>query len=156
VQFKQAILPHPARHQDTAPAMPQKADPLKRPDHFAHHQSSASTTPSDVLPQPREEDSPDHVMDETPEPMSGTVLRSKGETLPRVIRLDRNHNREETVCDADEDAIDGDHTESPVQVRCTSQVVDSSREEGQSVEHGQQHRGEANRGDGCRWLLQLT
>ena len=119
--------------------MPQKTDPFKRPDHFAHHQSSASTTPSDVLPPPREEDSPDHVMDETPEPMSGTVLRSKGETLPRVIRLDRNHNRGETACDADEDAIDGDHTESPVKVRCTSQVVDDDPKILLAREHHQQH-----------------
>jgi hypothetical protein len=35
------------------------------------------------------------VQDETPEPMSGIVLRSKGLTLPRWILLDRNHNREE-------------------------------------------------------------
>jgi hypothetical protein len=61
---------------------------------------------------------------ETPEPMSGAVLRSAGLTMPRVIRLGRSHNKEEPVCDADEDAIDGDPTESPVKVRRASHVVD--------------------------------
>ncbi len=45
-------------------------------------------------------------------------------TLSRWIRLGRSHTKEEIVCDADEDAINGDPTESPVAVRRASEVVD--------------------------------
>jgi hypothetical protein len=38
--------------------------------------------------------------------------------------LGRSHTKEEIVCDADEDAINGDPKESPVAVRRASEVVD--------------------------------
>jgi hypothetical protein len=63
-------------------------------------------------------------LDETHELMSGIVVRSKGLTLPRWTRLGMSHNKEEIACDADEDAIDGEPTGSPVKVRRASHVVD--------------------------------
>jgi hypothetical protein len=45
-------------------------------------------------------------------------------TLSRWIRSGRSHTKEEIVCDADEDAINGDPKESPVAVRRASEVVD--------------------------------
>ena len=96
-------------------------------------QSSASTTPAEVCRNHERAESlkmfikktcQTFVLDETPEPMSGVVLRSKGLTLPRWIRLSRSHSKEEIVCDASEDAIDVEPTESPVEVRRASQVVD--------------------------------
>ncbi len=100
----------------------------------AHHQSSASTTPAEVCRNHERAESLEmfikkktcqtFVLDETREPMSGVALRSKGLTLPRWIRLSRSHRKEEIVCDASEDAIDVEPTESPVEVRRASQVVD--------------------------------
>jgi hypothetical protein len=89
--------------------------------------SSASTTPAEVCRNHERAESLEmfikkktcqtFVLDETREPMSGVALRSKGLTLPRWIRLSRSHSKEEIVCDASEDAIDVEPTESPVEVR---------------------------------------
>ncbi len=97
--------------------------------------SSARTTPAEVCRNHeraeslrmfiKKETCHAFVLDETPEPMSGVVLRSKGLTLPRWIRLGRSHHKEEIFFDADEDAIDVEPTESPVKVRRASQVVDA-------------------------------
>ena len=84
-------------------------------------QSSASTTPAEVCRNHeraeshkifiKEKTCQTFVLDETHEPLSGIVLRSTSLTLPRWIRLRRNHSKEEIACDADEDAFDGEPTE---------------------------------------------
>jgi hypothetical protein len=97
-------------------------------------QSSATTTPADVCRNHKRAEilkmfikkktCQTFVLDETPEPMIGIVLPSKGWTFPRWKRLRRNHNNEDIACDAVEDATVCEPTESPIMIRRTSQVVD--------------------------------